>query len=187
MATTPQATAESLTDCQRFFNTDELLLDILSRADALTLVNCQCVCRHWNSIIKNSQKFQETMFLVPVQQSIHTNGLDEVTLNPILKAFFDPLLVCHDSFPLRSSSGKEAFVTKFCTYSDLLTLPWARDGTDENAHARRAFSRREASWHRMLISQPPIRHINWFHEWKKCRIPAIDSVRWRQSSLIRPR
>lgn len=52
----------------------------------------------------------------------------------------------------------------YCTPEDLTSVPWARN-TSMYAPTRRAFMHKKASWRNMLVSQPPISRIDWWHEW----------------------
>ena len=88
----------------------------------------------------------------------------EVSLNPLLATHFDRLLGCHETLSL--SDERYALRTSLCSYSDLEALPWARDGTHADARARQAFARQEASWRTMLISQPPMQRLDWWHKWE---------------------
>lgn len=142
----------------RFFAIDELVSLFLHQADILVLMNCQRVSRLWKDIIDQSRQIQESLFLTPT-----SSESDEVTLNPVLTSHFGPLFFCRRS---RLESGKIALRSAEIRYSDLETMPWARDGIDFNAPARQAFARKEASWRRMLVSQPPISRLSWRHVWE---------------------
>lgn len=148
----------------RFFAVYELVSHFLHQADADVLINCQRVCRFWNEIIEQTDTLQQNLFFVPLSADTDTTFDGSVTLNPIMTAYFAPLLgpleqICTstDQYVLQSSP---------CRYSDLEALPWAKDGTSEHAHARQAFARKEASWRRMLVTQPPIKALDWWHEWE---------------------
>lgn len=149
--------------CERFFVVGELVSLFLHQADTLSLLNCQRVCRLWKEIIAQSQTLQEFLFLAPLKQP--TGVQQAVNLNPVLEACFNPLFAFRT--PLAFASGnKIGLQTAMCNYDDLANLPWARDGTTHDAPTRKAYSRREASWRKMLISQPPITHLDWGHLWK---------------------
>jgi hypothetical protein len=154
---------ESLTSnaCERVFSIIELVSVFLHQAETPVLLNCQRICRLWKTIIDESSELQEHLFLVAATDS---GDGEAVTLNPFLESHFNPLFACRNvlDFP---SSDKKAFQTDLCTYEDLTKLPWARDGTEMDAQARQAYARPEASWRKMLISQPPIAHLDWWHIW----------------------
>jgi len=75
-------------------------------------------------------------------------------LNPVLAQFFAPILASPD--PSNST---------WCSYDQLYTLLWAETGTELHSPARQAFAREEASWRHMLVCQPPIFRLDWWHEW----------------------
>ena len=85
-------------------------------------------------------------------------------LNPILSTHFAQIFGPDVVSSL--SDGQDAMFAPKCTYSDLAGLPCARDGTHASARARTAFARKEASWRGMLVAQPPIRWLDWWHEWE---------------------
>jgi hypothetical protein len=72
--------------------------------------------------------------------------------------YFAPILIAG------SPSEHVPSRTSFAKPEDLTSLPWAYD-MSMNAPSRRAFAREEASWRNMLVSQPPISRIDWWHEW----------------------
>ena len=110
------------------------------------LLKCTMVCSAWNDIIQGTDLLQEHLYL---KQAV--SGLGSCRkLNPILESHFAPIL-CPD-MPRPSN------------YEDIATLAWARDSSID-APKRRAFTRSEASWRDMLVSQPPLERIDWWHEW----------------------
>lgn len=130
----------------RFFSIDELVELFLIHAEPSVLLNCQRVCQRWNLMIKYSKALQ-----------------DPVRINPILTSHFAPLLDCQ---PLTLSQDSVAIQSRVCTYTDLSLTKWFRDGAHANAPARLAFARKEASWRKMIISQPPITRLDWWHSWE---------------------
>lgn len=136
--------------CIRFFAIDELLTLFLESAPTLVLLNCQRVCRKWNEIIADSTLMQEHLSLSPSEDETSPS------LNPILWQCFGPVLAT-PSVPHHSKDS--------IAYKDLYTLPWAHDGKTLRARSRMAFARKEASWRRMLVSQPPISRLDWWHSW----------------------
>ncbi|KAK5126801.1 hypothetical protein LTR85_009735 [Meristemomyces frigidus] len=171
--------------CDRFFSIDELVTLLLHQAPTRVLINCQVVCTLWNTIITRSPVLQKKLFLLPStrpwedeeedygadSESSETsesspaatgrkavqnvsNKKDTPTLNPVLAEMFAPILASHD---LGSST--------WCDYSQLSSLPWAKTGTQLDSRSREAFARQEASWRSMLVSQPPIYRLDWWHEW----------------------
>ena len=160
---------------ERFFAIPELVSLLLHQADTITLIRCQGVCRTWTNIIKQSQILQKNLFMEPQDYLIDsTTQLEPVTLNPVAEMYFAALLATSE-FEL--PTGGSALRTRPCTYADLALLPWARDGMNMDAPARLAFARSEASWRKMLITRPPIHHLDWWHTWDtaKCAESNIGS------------
>jgi hypothetical protein len=147
----------------QLFSIVELVSIVLHQADTLTLINCQRVCRQWNTIIKESQELQAHLFKSPTTTPIAAEG--DILFNPVLATHFNSL------FDFGGSAdpwfhGKDAWDSGDLYYHDLSRLPWARDGTHEEAAARQAYARPEASWRNMLITQPPVTRLDWIHDWK---------------------
>jgi hypothetical protein len=172
MATNPQAVTAASTSntdqidsaCDRFFSIHELVSAFLHEADTLVLVNCQGVCQLWKGIIDRSKTLQENLFLTPVLLKEGEEEALEARLNPILSTHFQSLLGTHER--IRLSRNQYALRTGKCSYNDLQKLPLARNSIHTRADAPSAFARREASWRKMLISQPPLKHLYWWHEWE---------------------
>jgi len=157
-------TDQILSACDRFFSIHELVSAFLHETDTPALVNCQRVCQLWKGIIDRSKTLQENLFLTPVSLDKGEEEAVEVRLNPILGTHFQSLLGTHERIQL--SQNRHSLRTSICGYSDLQKLPWARDSTRTRTDARSAFARREASWRKMLVSQPPMKHLDWWHEWE---------------------
>ncbi|KAK3717980.1 hypothetical protein LTR37_005406 [Vermiconidia calcicola] len=107
------------------FETVELLEAILYKLPVKDLLFAQHVAKLWRDIIKNSNKLQQALFLVPV------NGLYRAYRNPLLKPLFDIL----------KANGMNGFYT--ATSDPLLStleLAWFEP---------------TASWRSMLLTQPP--------------------------------
>ncbi|KAF1820019.1 uncharacterized protein K489DRAFT_404014 [Dissoconium aciculare CBS 342.82] len=105
-------------------------------------------------------ELQEHLFLVADSGAIG----GAVSVNPFLKTHFDPLFACHHVLHL--PSDKKGLQTDISRFADLIKLPWAYNGTQMDAAARQAYARPEASWRKMLITQPPVAHLDWWHFWK---------------------
>lgn len=148
--------------CDRFFSIPELVRMFLDECSAHGLLKCTMVCSDWNQIIRRTDLLQEHVFLKPADPGPGSCR----KLNPILQSHFAPILY-PDLQRTRMSMEDiaENFETDFpCTYTDIATLAWARDSSID-APKRRAFTRSEASWRDMLVSQPPLKRIDWWHEW----------------------
>lgn len=148
--------------CSRFFAVAELVTLFLEQAEAPALVNCLRVCRQWQEIIQDSEMIQEQLFLKAT--SMAANRGYDVSLNPVMTTHFGAILAPHEIIWL--SSDQTALRGPEHTYSDLEKLPWARDGTSADARSRLAFAREEASWRKMLISQPPMQWVDCWHSWE---------------------
>lgn len=143
--------------CDRFFSIHEMVSYFLHTAPPLVLLKCHRVCKLWNEIISDSEICQQNLFLEPVERD-DAEGPMVPRLNPILWECFGPVLAC--------GTSKNKPDSQPCSYEDLLKLPWARDGDSMDAPARLAYARGEASWREMLVSQPPIRRLDWWHYWR---------------------
>jgi hypothetical protein len=148
--------------CDEFFSIAELVQMFLDECSANVLLNCARVCSDWNQIIRGTDLLQEHLFSKPA-----VSGLGSCRkLNPILQSHFAPIL-CPDL--RRTGMSVEDISRKLetgspCTYADIATLAWTQDSSID-APKRQAFTRPEASWREMLVSQPPLRSIDWWHEW----------------------
>lgn len=124
------------------------------------------VCRTWNEIIDRSTLLQEHLFLKPIKAR---EGI-AVTLNPML-AYFAPILVPG------SASEDVSSQNGYAKPEDLTSVPWTRN-TSMYAPTRCDFAQKEASWRNMLVSQPPISRIDWWHEWTHNRSAAENAGSW---------
>lgn len=155
---------QSMSACIQFFLLVELVTLFLSQTETPVLVKCQRVCRGWLEIIQKSQDLQEDLYFKPLSETETGEEHLTVTLNPMMSTHFGRIWAVQETSPL--SHHQYAAQCTRCNYLDLTTLPWAKDGTHATACARLAFAREEASWRNMLISQPPIRWLDWWHEWE---------------------
>lgn len=174
MSTTTRKRPSSFNASSRFFAIGELLDLFLDQCTINVLLNCSLVCRSWNLVISNSSYLQQQLFLKPEKDT----GAAEYRINPILWTHFAPIL--YADMPRRDEP--EGLVERLefgsnCSRSDLTLLPWARN-TSMFAPTRCAFVQREASWRNMLVSQPPIRRIDWWHEWLHDRSVAEKAGSW---------
>jgi hypothetical protein len=154
--------------CDQFFGIGELLEIFLSQCSPKVLLNCTMVCQTWNERIEQSTLLQEQLFLKPTE----VREAVELTLNPML-AYFAPILV-----PKSSSDDASTFAEpEYAKPEDLSSVPWARN-TSMSMPTRCAFARPEASWRNMLVSQPPISRIDWWHQWTHHHAAAKDPGSW---------
>ncbi|KAF1818053.1 uncharacterized protein K489DRAFT_385321 [Dissoconium aciculare CBS 342.82] len=146
----------------RTFLINELIILFLAELDTFDLINCQQVCRRWRDIIVQCQELQEYMFFAPTTRV--RQKTEPVILNPVFEKHFAQLL----SFPhemYHNNPEKMALQAERCTYAQFEWLPWAEDGNFVDTSARQAYARAGASWRKMLLSQPPIAHLDWWHNW----------------------
>ncbi|RHZ43578.1 F-box domain protein [Aspergillus thermomutatus] len=115
-------------------STPELLEYILFYLDVQSLLtSAQRVCHSWTRLIQTSPKLQQALFFKPIPPEQCREKLH----NPLLARLFPNLLP-----PSMDSSG-----VRECSY---LRLSWSKQND-----RREGFFRREASWRRMLVQQPP--------------------------------
>jgi len=119
------------------------------------LVNAQRVSRAWNTVI-NLPSFQKRLFFEPRPK----NHISEAKLNPLLL----------ESFP--------AFFTRAAA-DNIGVAKWHQEilsEADWNSSPEKidAYSRKEASWRQMLVSQPPITIIKVI---KTTSTPGLDGKR----------
>ncbi|KAJ5639421.1 HET domain protein [Penicillium longicatenatum] len=127
----------------RVLDTLELLDMILTRVDMRTLLtSAQRVCRNWLNLINKSPSIQKALFFTPIADSEW--GMNEKTLNPLLTETFASI------FPAEDRSVYYKF-----NFSDLAMT--------KDAASMDRFVRKNASWRKMLVQQPPIPEIGLFH------------------------
>lgn len=133
--------------------TVELLEPILLCLDMRCLLTLALrVCRQWRDVIQGSTLLQQALFFKGGEEPV---GSHMVRFNPLLMELF-PLL-----FDLRSTPELRGF-------NDLAieALPIGRH--------RVAFYRRSASWRRMHMRQPPVKHVG---------IWTLDKIRHRKEKM----
>ena len=131
----------------------EVLEIILLHTDMRTiLTSCQRVCRDWRNLITKSPSIQKALFFTPIKESEW--GAGEKVPNPLLAEMFPTI------FPAKVNPGNRDFYFSDCTMTkDPVSLD--------------RFVRKDASWRRMLVQQPPILELGLFH---------IDSARGGDSA-----
>jgi len=141
----------------------ELLEAILLGLDMVTLlVAAPRVSRIWNAAIRDSPAIQQALYFRPVAAAAlvgteHSSdsatpgegsgARPEPVFNPLLVAKFGPCF-----FDFGETYGRLRRAGSF------YRLPWTsstREPAADEAADRRRFTRRCASWRRMLVSQPP--------------------------------
>lgn len=107
-----------------------ILLEINDIRSILTAVIR--VCRLWNHIVRDSPRMQQVLFFRPDTSLINDeNSWAQIRMNPLLLCYFDGVLT-------RPTNGKVQSVA----------LPIQDDSQAV-----------KASWHRMLMQQPPARTL----------------------------
>ncbi|KAL2868134.1 uncharacterized protein BJX67DRAFT_62108 [Aspergillus lucknowensis] len=127
------------TRLHNIFCNPKILEAILLHLDMLTLLtSAQQVCRRWRDLIQKSDDLQIALFLKPSKEKV--TGKVTCQRNPLIETIIWP-----EYFRKRLNSSLHR---RNWNYEDL-NLPTL----DPSREA--AFLRPEASWRRMLISQPP--------------------------------
>ncbi|KNG81062.1 hypothetical protein ANOM_010964 [Aspergillus nomiae NRRL 13137] len=127
------------TDIHRIFYIPEILERILLDCDICTLLtSVQRVCHYWHDLILSSGPLQEALFFKPAKRP----STDRIS-NPLLRDKLWPQF-----FRKRFQLPDEFFLDEITyTFSDI-------DPIDEEVYLRK-----NASWRRMLIQQPPTPYI----------------------------
>ena len=138
------------------------------------LVSASRVSKNWHNYIQQSPALQVALFLKPMpskqyeyrldirntlpQSERQDGGTKEPVLNPLLVRNFGDLF-----FPLEGTCDKARRATYFAK------LPWSEqtkksftDGRScQKPKSRNSFMRCDASWRRMLVSQPPPPYLGY--------------------------
>ncbi|KAJ5118410.1 hypothetical protein N7448_010119 [Penicillium atrosanguineum] len=121
----------------------EILELILARMDMRTLLtSAQRVCHDWAKLISKSPSIQKALFFTPIKNSKW--GVEERILNPLLKETFPSF------FPAWDRTKHYEF-----NFSDLTMT--------KDATTMAQFVRKDASWRKMLVQQPPASDVGLFH------------------------
>ncbi|KAI0449557.1 hypothetical protein F5B21DRAFT_44683 [Xylaria acuta] len=136
---------------QAVLDIPELFQLILLQCDIRTLLtSARCVSHLWHSVIDSTPAIQEALFFRPNTR----DNEPEPILNPLLVETFS--LFFDGGIHTRKSFDK---------------LPFANGGKNG---CRDAFMRKDASWRRMLVRQPPVRTMGVWH-WETSRGHVIDT------------
>lgn len=124
---------------EKVVSTAELLELILLQLDLRTLLTAaQRTCRYWHSLVRDSPSLQKHLYFMPDENV-------SKSWNPLLAEVFP-------SFFSRNGGSAAGFGRfTFATF-DMIQSP------DKIT----AYNRKEASWRRMLVQQPPIRDFAFF-------------------------
>lgn len=148
----------------RVFQNQELLRLILSNTDLRTLfTSCLRVSRRWNIAIVGSAALQEKLFLKPVAVRRGTRKVRPVQ-NPMvmLRGWMIHMLfyINHDDaddLKRALEKGTAYPVHVPASPSSVVPLRHVLHEIDGSLYSNPAFSRRGASWRKLLLQQPPIR------------------------------
>ncbi|OQE41050.1 hypothetical protein PENCOP_c005G08219 [Penicillium coprophilum] len=137
----PGSSTQSAT--KKVLDTPEILEMILARVDMRTLLtSAQRVCRHWVNLISQAPSIQKILFFTPIKDSEW--GVGEKTINPLLRETFPSIFPAKDRGKHHELNFSDLTMNK-----DTLTMF--------------RFVRKDASWRKMLVQQPPISDIGLFN------------------------
>ncbi|KAL2012437.1 hypothetical protein VTN00DRAFT_5155 [Thermoascus crustaceus] len=159
----------------RVLSTPELLELILLHLDMRTLLtSAQLVCHAWTDLITSSPSIQQALFFrcVPVDSSSRTSI--KKVYNPLLAELFPPFFpqdptTTATAISTHQGHGNEDPVQNETNNNTSLT-PDGQDAREftlasldlaKHPEKRTAYLRREASWRRMLIQQPPALTVSY--------------------------
>ncbi|KAK3987353.1 hypothetical protein QBC44DRAFT_360855 [Cladorrhinum sp. PSN332] len=153
------------------FSTVELLERVLLELDMRTILTvAQRVHPHWHKVITTSPAIQQHLFFRPINVP---SGSSPIPIqNPLLAsdfyAFFRTwapkaraTIWQHRDRVLPLSFRPTGDIDSFILWN---TLPGFRDMANKKKH-HLALTRPDASWRRMLVSQPPPKRIGRVKEW----------------------
>ncbi|OCK73612.1 hypothetical protein K432DRAFT_430496 [Lepidopterella palustris CBS 459.81] len=135
----------------RVLSTPELLEIILLALDTRSLLLAQRISTHFLAVITLSPRIQHKLFFRPrpVSSKLFPHHISP-SPSPSTETswILNPLLALH--FPLFFLPKHPSSWYDLPTYDSFGLLPWA-----ESEELRERFMRPEASWRRMLVTQPP--------------------------------
>lgn len=159
---TPQAPV-SETAMRQVLGCYETLHLICTFIDMPTLLHAQLVSKHWHDMISTSPLLQQNLFFNP---RLSVNIEQPSTINPLLLQHFEAIL-----------KGRESYNKQMWHNSPAMSrMSIANMKNGRKVH--KAFIRRDASWRRMLVAQPPItsigymRKVNGDEDWKLLPFPG---------------
>ncbi|RDW63038.1 uncharacterized protein DSM5745_10149 [Aspergillus mulundensis] len=131
-------------------DTPEILEMVLAQLDMRTLLtSAQRVCHSWASLAAQSPVLQRALFFTPIKDA-NEWGMNEKMLNPLLTEAFPSIF----PDPPKDEDDKEKRFNFRFSDLPIATL---------EGEARARFIRPDASWRRMLVSQPPMQDISLMH------------------------
>lgn len=147
---------------------------------ATLLLSANRVCKTWHEVLNTSPALRQALYFDPEpirikshQECQAVEALNGAVLNPLLAKFFAP---CFFDFSHETGHRRRA--------NSFYSMPWVSKPRREHAGVngimealpqyplldpelpgdkadRRRFTRKGASWRRMLVSQPPPRHLGY--------------------------
>ncbi|KAJ5683039.1 hypothetical protein N7462_006204 [Penicillium macrosclerotiorum] len=149
------------------FSTPELLELILLHLDPRTLVvSAQRTCQYWNRLIRDSRSLQKALFFLPTDSG-------PTTRNPLLAEAFPSFFLPTDT--------QEALDSQAETVETDVVFSFFSWDMVQHPEKIEAYNRKEASWRRMLVQQPPISDFAFFD--------SFSARRWTQEfseQIVRP-
>jgi hypothetical protein len=140
--------------------TPELLELILSHLPEQTLLLVQGVCRTWRILISNSPTLQTALYF---RSSVSAASFSkEHTLNPLITSAFPFLLTPHHALSDAEANDWDIKFGHLDPAPDpspvLITTLKAFQYSSWTLNPE-AWKRKEASWRKMLVSNPPVTHV----------------------------
>ncbi|KAK4166861.1 hypothetical protein QBC43DRAFT_312553 [Cladorrhinum sp. PSN259] len=153
------------------FSAVELLEQILLELDMATLLTvAQRVHSHWRKVINTSSAIQQHLFFRPI--SVPTSSCPSPVQNPLLESHFWPFFRTWAPKPRTAiwQHRDRILPLSFRPTGELSAeILWrALPNFSDMSNSKRrqvALTRADASWRRMLVSQPPPRRIGRMKEW----------------------
>ncbi|KAK8155192.1 hypothetical protein BKA80DRAFT_313232 [Phyllosticta citrichinensis] len=142
-------------------STIELLEQVLLQLPFQSLISAHQVCHIWNATIRHSTTLQRELFLAPVpcRRGKHQNAsLKDVPLNhgDLKKS---PRIVKPQLNKLLAKKFRLGILNDPEEDYDGGYMPMVSYGGDTILRGDRAHDPKEASWRKMLITQPPARRV----------------------------
>jgi hypothetical protein len=164
-----------------------LLEMIILQLDIRTLLmSAQLVCHTWGSTITSSSSIQQALFFRALPRG--SSNAVEKTYNPLLAELFPSFFPQDPSPSAPKNWGDEDIRETSSSIDGKVTLNFALSSLDMVRHPEKmdAYLRKDASWRRMLVQQPPALSVSYLKftdgqgggSWKHYKIPCdIDGMR----------
>ncbi|KAF2166465.1 hypothetical protein M409DRAFT_23104 [Zasmidium cellare ATCC 36951] len=171
MADMAESTQDQSSAAHRTFQVPELLEMIFLKASITDLLTkMPRVCKHWKATIEGSIKLQRALFFKPSadvllhqdEESLENMSLGEVYIQGTEDTWNYPVIANPFLFQLTN---------------DYL-ISWS-----DASHMPKGVERPEASWRRMLVTQPPMAQLDVHSQWCGCQNFALDLECWTKTSI----